>query len=254
MKKIFGNKYILGIGTATFILSAIGVGTSFADSNHTWMWKDKPAAIGTVTAVNGNIITLTAKNGTVYTVDEKNASVTKITQSAAGAKPTTSAITVSQIAVGDILVVTGTASSTNITASKIIDGAFIGRHKENLQNENRLGFKPAALGKVTAINGNVITLSGRDFATKSNTTYTVDAANATITKLNPPAAKGSKPTSTPISISQISVGDMLIVQGTVPGTTIQATTIRDRQLPVNATEFSHRGFWHRGNPAAQPAQ
>ncbi|MBU6447879.1 hypothetical protein KGQ24_03525 [Patescibacteria group bacterium] len=254
MKKILKNKYILGIGTATFILSAIGVGTSFADSNHMWMWKDKPAAVGTVTAINGNIITLTAKNGTVYTVDASNASVTKITKSATGTKPTSAAISVGQITIGDTLMVTGTISSANITATKIIDGAFAWRHKENPQNENRLGFKPAAAGKVTAINGNVITLSGRDFTTKSNTTYTVDAANATITKLNPPISNGSKPTSTPISVSQIAVGDMLIVQGTVSGTTIQATTIRDRQLPVNATEFSHRGFWHRGNPAAQPAQ
>lgn len=254
MKKILKNKYIIGVSAAGFALTAIGVGTSFADSNHFWISKTKPAAIGTVSAINGNSITLKAKNGTVYTVDASNAEITKITPGTHGSKHVKSTITANEIAVGDNLMVRGTVSSNNIAAKKIIDGAITGRRKANPQNENRLGFKPAAAGKVAAINGNVITLRGRNFATKSNTTYTVNAANATITKLNPPATHGAKLTSTPISVSQISVGDMLIVQGTVSGTTIQATTIRDRQLPAKAAERPHRGFWHRANPAPQPAQ
>ncbi len=255
MKKILKNKYVLGVGAAAMGIAALGIGTSFA-ATHFGMWKNRPVAVGAVTAVNGNVITLTSKNGTIYTVDASNAAITKVTQTAAGAKPVITSIAANQVKVGDNLMVIGTASSANITATKIIDGAFIGQHKLNPQNDNRLGFKPSAIGTVSAINGNIITLTGRNFAAKSNTTYTVDASSATITKLTVPPTKGSKPASTAITISQIKVGDTLIVHGTVSGTNIQATTIRDRQIPANANgkNMMHRGFWQKMNLSQQPVQ
>lgn len=72
---------------------------------------------------------------------------------------------------------------------------------------------PAAFGKITAISGSTITISGG----KDNTTYTVDASNATF---------ASDPHSTAASISSLKVGDMIAVDGTVSGTSVTATKIR----------------------------
>ena len=68
-------------------------------------------ASGTVAAINGNTITLTGKNGTTYTVDASGSNVEKVSQ-----------VPVSSIAVGDSLMVNGTASGTAITAKNIVDG------------------------------------------------------------------------------------------------------------------------------------
>jgi hypothetical protein len=85
------------------------------------------------------------------------------------------------------------------------------------------GTPPAAVGVVSAVSGTVITLTDK----KTNTTYTIDAATATITKHTKPATQGAAPTNTTITASQISVGDMIAVQGTVSGSTITATKIED---------------------------
>ncbi len=86
---------------------------------------------------------------------------------------------------------------------------------------------PAAAGAVTAVNGNTITMTDK----KTGTTYTVDATNATIEKFTAPSTSGQtnqpRPTPTTIPVSSIAVGDNIMVQGTVSGTTITATKITD---------------------------
>ena len=93
------------------------------------------------------------------------------------------------------------------------------------------------MGTVSAINGNTLTVTSvsrparpmperatsTPVTSVSSTAYTVDATNAKI-------YKGS-PTST-VSVSVIAVGDTLIVQGTVSGTNIAATVIRDGVVPT----------------------
>jgi hypothetical protein len=90
--------------------------------------------------------------------------------------------------------------------------------------------KPGVFGKVTAVNGNIITLSGnsRPMADSNANVkmtpptppvvviYTVDATNATVRKNNA--------TST---VSSVLVGDTLFAQGTVSGTNVTATAIID---------------------------
>lgn len=75
------------------------------------------------------------------------------------------------------------------------------------------GQRPAAVGKVTAISGSSITITDL----RANTTYTVDASNATI-------QKGPNTTG---SLSDITVGSMIAVQGTVSGSSIVATSIHE---------------------------
>ena len=91
------------------------------------------------------------------------------------------------------------------------------------RGENRGGvrgmMKPGVFGTVTAISGNIITISGKQgFGTNTTTTtvYTVDATSAKITKNN-----------TAGTINSIIVGDTISAQGTLTGTNIVATNIHD---------------------------
>ena len=91
--------------------------------------------------------------------------------------------------------------------------------------------QPGVAGKVTAVNGTTITISGRAIGSgmmgapgssgkpatpPAAVTYTVDASGATVKKDNA--------TST---VSSIAVGDTIFAQGTVSGTNVTAVSIRD---------------------------
>lgn len=78
--------------------------------------------------------------------------------------------------------------------------------------KNYLKHAPGVSGRVTAISGNSITLTS-----KSNILYTVDVSGAKIVKNR----------NTIITIADIKVGDTLMVQGTVTGTSVVATTVFD---------------------------
>ncbi len=71
-------------------------------------------------------------------------------------------------------------------------------------------------GTVTAISGTTITVSSKNNATNTTTTYTINAANAKIDK-NKAA----------ITISGIAVGDLIVAEGPVTGTTLVAASIHD---------------------------
>jgi hypothetical protein len=147
---------------------------------------------GTVSAISGSVITVTgksrAKNSstTTYTVNAGNATVIKNGASSS----------VAGIAVGDSLMIQGAVNGTTITATAI---------RDNIPQ------RPGISGTVSAINGNIITVTDR-----KNVAYSVDATSATVTK-NGDAS----------SISGIIVGDKVMVSGTVNGTSISATAIRD---------------------------
>jgi hypothetical protein len=177
---------------------------------------NKPTVTGTVASVSGNTITLTSKNGTTYSVDATNAKIEKFIPGTNGTKGTESAIAVSQIQTGDTLRVVGSLSGTNVTATQINDGSVA----------RGMMSKPAVMGTVNAVNGNTLTISG-----SNNTTYSVDATNAKITKITSSATVGSKPTSSTITVSQIAVGDKVMVQGTVSGVNVSATQIVDGAFP-----------------------
>lgn len=174
----------------------------------------RSATAGTVTAVSGTTLTITAMrpDGTTptLTVDASNSTVLyRGTQSS-----------VSSIKVGDKIIVNGTLSGTTITASAISAGITIpGAILHDIH--------PGTVGKVTAVNGTTLTITSQpDPRTKTTKTFTVDATNATVMK--------STGTS---SISAITVGSMVLVEGTVSGSTITATNIR-----VSDERFEHGEF------------
>lgn len=193
-----------------------------------------PGVRGTVSAISGDILTVTSKgfgpNSTsaTYTVDATNATITK----------NGTASSLASVSVGDMIAAQGTVSGTNVVATKIRDGMMMGGGKgmggkmpwtgQNAAPGMEGNGQPVIGGSVTAITGSTLTLTN-----KSNVTYTVDATNATITLADS--------TST---IASVKVGDSVMVQGTVNGTSVTAVSVSDRGVMPTAA-----GNTSTGSPA-----
>lgn len=158
-------------------------------------------------------VTSTAASTTVYTVNASDATVTKNGASS----------TISNVLTGDTVFVKGTINGTNVTASAIIDGVTVGRMPMGRGNwktsstvSTALPIKgngePVIAGNISAISGTTLTVTN-----SSNVTYTVDASSAAIVK------NGASS-----SISSVSTGDQVVVQGTVEGTSITASSVIDQ--------------------------
>ncbi len=85
--------------------------------------------------------------------------------------------------------------------------------------------QPVVGGTVSAISGSSVTITN-----KSNVTYTIDASSAVVAKNNATS-----------SVSEIAVGDNLIVQGAVNGNSITASSILDHATPNVATNPNNGG-------------
>ncbi|MFA5358394.1 MAG: DUF5666 domain-containing protein [Patescibacteria group bacterium] len=228
-----------------------------------------PGVTGTVADISGTTITLTGKQGfgenatdVTYTVDASSSTVKKISAPTTDSntnvsKPTETTISVSDIQVGDTLMITGTVSGTTVTATAIMDGKMgdqgpgmndkpnnrsntntdsiasnkksenktVGTANSNgssNSNPNKKDNKQSRgiTGTVTAINDTTITLTGKQEFGENATdvTYTVDTSSATITE-------GVGSNAKTLSISDINVGDTLKVAGTISDQTITAASI-----------------------------
>lgn len=204
----------------------------------------KPSAVGVVTSINGGIITISGTASvlnpsavkTTFTVDTTNAKIIKNNATS----------TITGILVGDTIAVQGAITGTNIVATLIRDGNFargnekaIYNHKDDNKNvmaQLQGNGQPVIAGNVTTVGSTTFTLSN-----KSNVTYTVDATNAKVVLRNG--------TST---LSAMTIGDTVMVQGTVNGTSIIASTVIDSGMSGNATStqntnrkglFAPKGFF-----------
>lgn len=216
------KKYIsIAVGLATVASLALAMSVSAATipatpsaSGQHWGGGQghAPGIFGTVSAISGNSITVNSKGfgqtptATTYTVDATNATVTK----------NNAASTVSSIAVGDTISVQGTVSGTNVTATTIRDGVTMGGMGRGFG-----GRGSGIVGTVASINGTSLTVTSKarpnaSGTTATATTYTVDASSATVNK-NGAAS----------SVASIAVGDTVMIQGTVSGTSVTAKTIND---------------------------
>ncbi len=221
-----------------------------------------PAVVGTVSAVNesGDTLTVTSKTwarpmpmvnmatssmpapspapSATYNVNASNATIYK------GGATTT--VPFSDIAVGDMVVVQGTVSGTNVTATVIRDGVGAGR----MPGMPGRGFGPRGAGSSTpsgtpivqgngepVIGGNVTAISGTTVTVTnaSNVTYSIDAASTTIVK-----------NGTSTAIGNIAVGDNVIVQGVVNGTSVTASSIIDQGASASSS-VGMKGFGSAGD-------
>ncbi|MBP6883996.1 MAG: hypothetical protein KBC06_02075 [Candidatus Pacebacteria bacterium] len=112
------------------------------------------------------------------------------------------------------------ADQTNTSNTEI-------RHKTSVPHMRR-----GIAGTVTSVNGKILTVTGRD-----GVQYTVDASTATIMKAS------DQPDQNPIviDISNIKVGDIIGVRGTLNDTEIEATKIFDGKMPMK-----HMRHWRHG--------
>lgn len=81
---------------------------------------------------------------------------------------------------------------------------------------------PNIIGVVSTVNGNTLIITSKAQKNKKNpTTYTVDATNAKVIKAG-----------TSTSVSNITVGDTVLVKGSIHGSNITATSILDRDKHI----------------------
>jgi hypothetical protein len=204
----------------------------------------KPGVFGTVSAISGNIITVTSTHRTgpksstgstttttptttTYTVDATSATITK--DNAAG--------TISSIAVGDTIMAQGTLTGTNLVATTIRDGVMTrtpGATDTNVDKNQTSPItgngQPVVAGTVSSISGNTLVITN-----KSNVTYTIDTTNAKIVE-----------DQNTITISSVAVGDSVIVQGTVSGNSVTASSVIDQKAPsatTTGTTTQSKGFF-----------
>ena len=225
----------IAVGDAVTVRGTIAgtnvVATTIRDNTIDQGEKDSermmPNMVGKVSVINGNILTVISKQG--FDKNTPNATVT-FTVDVTNAKLLRgdTAITLSDIAVGDNVIVQGTITGTNVVATMIRDGK-VGNGNEGDNNQALLQIQgngqPIVAGTVSAINSSTITI-----ANSSNVIYAIDAANAKI-------IQGKNI----ISLSGVKIGDAVIVQGVVNGASVTASTIIDTNAA--AGQSIHLGFF-----------
>ncbi len=178
---------------------------------HRGLLDHMPGVFGEVTNINGNIITITNKKGISYDIDASTAKIMKDRDTD---------ITLAEVKIGDSLMVLGTVSGNSVTANTIFDGLkkFDGTNVRNLRG---------IAGKVSSVSGTNITVTG-----KNGTNYIVDATNADVIKI---AGK----TKTTTSILDLTVGDTVLIKGTVTDTNVVATKVIDGEFSKRPMRFPH---------------
>ena len=242
--------------SAVIMFTAIGLlafaRSSFAANTSQTNWGQKgnmergqfergqhiPGVMGVVSVIKGSNLTIQSHSfgpnsaTTTYSIDASKAIVID--------KGATS--TLSAIAIGNPIAVEGTVNGTSVIATKINIGGGFGRINGERPNIGPRGAsstaklnmlegngEPVIGGTVSMVSGTTITITN-----KSNTTYSIDASSATITKNNATA-----------TASDIVVGDSVLVQGSINGTSVIASTITDH---VPAVQNSNNVKTSSSNP------
>lgn len=197
------------------------------------MMHRAPGIFGTVQSMSGTTLTVLSEplkhpgasatqTPTTYTVDASSATVLK----------NGTVATLGDIAVNDTVMVQGIVSGTSVVAKNIRDGLV----------PQRDGFGPKAPmiqgNGEPLIGGSVSTVSGATLsvATKAGPTYSVDVSGATIAK------RGASST-----VADIAIGDRVLVQGTVNGASVTASSVIDQgAAPAAPSSTSTRPAAGRG--------
>lgn len=207
----------------------------------------KPGVFGTVSAISGDILTITSTHGmrpntagstatvapttTTYTVDATNAIITK--NNVAG--------TIGSIAVNDTIIAQGALTGTNLVATTIRDGVMTrtpgingtngqpGKAQPQMTSPITGNGQPVVAGTISSISGDSVAITN-----KSNVPYTVDVTNAKI-------VQGQNT----VTISSLTVGDSVVIQGTVNGNSISASSVMDQKTPsmTTGTTTQSKGFF-----------
>ncbi len=240
MLAIAGAASLFLVASATVVVAAPGPMQGMQGRGMQWEGR-APGIMGTVSAKDGMTLTVESRGfgresaTTTYSVDASNATVFK--------DAATSSL--DNISVGDRVMVEGTISGTSVTATSIRDGiggregTRSGEQMEKMREKPKAtstmpravikgNGQPVVGGDITAIDGSTLTIKNT-----SDVTYTVDAANANIVK--------GRATS---SVAALAVGDHIVVQGTVSGTLVTASSVMVEGVRANASSTRAQGQEH----------
>ena len=200
----------LGAGALAFAQTP-PAGTSTTTSTNQPMGR---GVAGTVSAVSGNTVTITGKNGTTYTIDGSAAAITK-----------DMTVGVSAIAVGDTVSAQGTVSGTSVAATAIHDGKL--PMMDGMRGPGGFGGMGRGVrGTVSTISGTTLTVTSTNPKDSTTSTYTVDGTSAKVSKIG----TDGKPATA--ALTDVAVGDTVMVAGQVSGTTITAKMIVDGKFTL----------------------
>lgn len=186
----------------------------------------KPALLGVVSSI-GSSSTLTVNGKLGF--GRNDAATSSFTVNASGAKviKNNATSTLGSIAVGDTVAIQGTVNGNVVAATVIRAGIVIGGNgpisQKGDDKKDKPKMPPIVVGNGQPIVAGSVTLVGSTSLTitnKSNVTYNIDATNAKIVVGNA--------TST---LSNIKVGDTVVVQGTINSNSIVASSIIDQKMP-----------------------
>ncbi|MFA5048155.1 MAG: DUF5666 domain-containing protein [Patescibacteria group bacterium] len=252
LKKVLFYSFFIALTAGTLALAAPTFAATKGSDNATnqkalmgrgefrgrMMVGNRSGVVGTVATISGTTLTVngrqsfgTSTASVVYTIDGANATVVKNNATS----------TFSSITVGDTIFVQGTISGTSVTATSICDGMKGGPKGENPGEKRghnssstppiQGNGQPVIAGTISAVSGSALTVSA-----KSGIQYSVDATTAKI-------VKGQ----TVITVSNIAVGDPVVVQGATNGTSVVASSIIDQARPVTAgTAAGNKSPVHSG--------
>jgi hypothetical protein len=215
----------------------------------------RPAVVGQVTAISGSTLTVATRawqrdtddtsspsaQAATYAVDASGATVTKGGQ----------ASTVSAIAVGDMVAVEGTVSGQSVTATSIRDGAMRGMRGVRADGDWRRASTMPWASKTPPITGNGEPIIGGTVTAISGSTLTVTPkTGAAYMVTTTSATTFSKRGVTGATLSNVAVGDSVVVQGTVSGQSVAASSVLDQGAPPSTTisadtagAVAHPGFF-----------
>ncbi len=182
-------------------------GNSFAHRNDIFTnriksWIVSAGTLGQVTAVGTNSLTIKTSTGEIYTVTTTDATIRR------GEKGSTA-----PIIVGETVFAFGIKNANNIVASMIVVGKTKDEVKPTTEEKRQAYF-----GAVTAKTDNSLTI-----LSASNVSYTVNIATGAEIFINK-----IKQT----NLSGFVVGDNVMVQGTLSGSTISAKRLVAIHLPA----------------------
>ena len=175
----------------------------------------KPTLIGKVVSISETSLTITTKDDATYTVDTTGAKVFKREISGTSKDSLT---TSPMVAIGDSVAIVGTLTGTavaNTTTIYIISSLIPGVD----QDFSDIASQPVLRGQVTAVTNGSATVT-----TKDGTAYSVETLNAKIMKKSAPALDTSTTSNTP-TVPFLTVGDSVVVLGTLAGTAVTNTTM-----------------------------
>lgn len=173
-------------------------------------WSFNAGVIGTVTSTNESTMEVKGENNTTYTVDISNAKVRR----------GTTVIQSSDISVGDSLFIQGAVNGSTIVATNVLTAKADTTLNKPSNGNNGI------VGTVTAVNNTTLTVLG-----KNGTTYTVAGANAKVWE-------NKKETT---SLNTIAVGDTVVIQGSVNGENVEASSIYEVTLSQRSADSGIRG-------------